>query len=44
MKTYKFKLCPTKAQQELIDQTVGCCRFVFNYSLAKQRDKDNMWS
>ncbi|MGL4336675.1 MAG: helix-turn-helix domain-containing protein, partial [Turicibacter sp.] len=42
MKTYKFKLCPTKVQQELIDKTVGCCRFVFNYSLAKQRDKDNM--
>lgn len=43
LKTYKFKLCPTKEQQELIDKTFGCCRFVYNYSLAKQRDKDNMW-
>ncbi len=43
MKTYKFRLCPNKGQQELIDKTFGCCRFVFNYSLAKQRDKDDMW-
>ena len=42
-KTYKFRLCPTKQQQELIDKTFGCCRFVYNYSLAKQRSKDNMW-
>ncbi len=43
LKTYKFKLCPTKEQQELIDRTFGCCRFVYNYSLAQQRAKDNMW-
>ena len=43
LKTYKFKLCPTKQQQELIDKTFGCCRFVYNYLLAKQRAKDNMW-
>ena len=43
LKTYKFKLCPTKEQQELIEKTFGCCRFVYNYSLAKQRAKDDMW-
>lgn len=43
LKTYKFKLCRTKEQQTLIDKTFGCCRFVYNYSLAKQRDKDKMW-
>lgn len=43
LKTYKFKLCPTKEQQGLIDKTFGCCRFVYNYSLAKQRAKDDMW-
>ena len=43
LKTYKFKLCPTNKQQELIDKTFGCCRFVYNYSLAKQRDKDDIW-
>ena len=43
LKTYKFKLCPTKKQQELIDKTFGCCRFVYNYSLAKQRTKEDMW-
>ncbi len=42
-KSYQFKLCPTKVQQELIDKTMGCCRFVFNNSLAKQKQKDEMW-
>ncbi|MGL5383014.1 MAG: helix-turn-helix domain-containing protein [Culicoidibacterales bacterium] len=27
----------------MITRTFGCCRLVFNYSLAKQNDKDNMW-
>ncbi|MGL5384103.1 MAG: helix-turn-helix domain-containing protein [Culicoidibacterales bacterium] len=43
IKTYKFKLCPNQEQQALITRTFGCCRLVFNYSLAKQNDKDNMW-
>ena len=43
LKSYQFKLCPTKVQQELMDKTMGCCRFVFNYSLAKQKQKDQMW-
>ncbi len=43
LKSYQFKLCPTKAQQELINKTFSCCRFVFNYSLAKQKQKDQMW-
>ena len=44
MITYKFKLCPTKPQEELINQTIGCCRFVYNYSLASQkRHHDDVW-
>lgn len=44
MITYKFRLCPTKSQEELINQTIGCCRFVYNYSLASQkRQSDDMW-
>ena len=43
LKSYQFKLCPTKAQQELIERTMGCCRFVYNYSLDKQKQKDEMW-
>ena len=43
IKTYKFRLYPTKKQAELINKTIGCARFVFNYSLSKQQEKDKMW-
>ena len=43
MKAYKFRLYPTKKQAELINKTIGCARFVFNYSLSKQQEKDKMW-
>lgn len=33
---YKFRIYPTKAQEALIQQTFGCCRFVYNYYLAKR--------
>ena len=42
-KAYKFRIYPTKKQAKLIDKTFGCCRFVFNYSLATQKQKDEMW-
>ena len=42
-KAYKFRIYPTKKQAKLIDKTFGCCRFVFNYSLATQKRKDEMW-
>ena len=42
-KAYKFRIYPTKKQAKLIDKTFGCCRFVFNYSLAAQKRKDEMW-
>ena len=29
-KAYKFRLYPNKQQQELINMTFGCTRFVFN--------------
>ena len=35
---------PTKKQAELINKTIGSCRFVFNYSLGVQKTKDNYWS
>ena len=42
-KAYKFRIYPTKKQTELINKTFGCCRFIFNYSLATQKRKDEMW-
>ena len=34
-KAYKFRIYPNKEQEVLIAKTFGCCRFVFNYFLAK---------
>lgn len=36
LKAYKFRLYPNKKQEELIRKHIGCCRFVFNYSLAEK--------
>ena len=32
-KAYKYRIYPNKKQQELIQKTFGCCRFVYNYYL-----------
>ncbi|WP_313136586.1 RNA-guided endonuclease TnpB family protein, partial [Clostridioides difficile] len=37
-KAYKFRMYPNKKQQELINKTFGCCRFVYNKYLAKRID------
>ena len=37
-KAYKFRIYPNKKQQELINKTFGCCRFVYNKYLAKKID------
>ena len=36
-KAYKFRIYPNKKQQELIQKTFGCCRFVYNYFLDKRK-------
>lgn len=35
-KSYKFRIYPNKQQEELIQKTFGCCRFVYNYYLSKK--------
>ena len=35
-KAYKFRRYPNKQQEELINKTFGCCRFVYNRYLAKR--------
>lgn len=32
-KAYKYRIYPNKKQQELIQKTFGCVRFVYNYFL-----------
>jgi putative transposase len=42
-KAYKFRIYPNKEQATLIIKTIGCTRFVFNFFLAKQLEKDAYW-
>ena len=37
-KAYKFRLCPNKEQQILINKSVGCVRYVYNYFLDKAKE------
>lgn len=37
-KGYKFRIYPTKNQEVIINKTIGCSRFVFNYFLEKWND------
>ena len=36
---YEYRIYPTKEQQQLINKTVGCCRFVYNHFLALRHDE-----
>lgn len=35
IKSYKLRIYPTKSQIKQIEKTFGCCRFIYNYFLAK---------
>ena len=34
LKSYKYRIYPNKQQETLIQKTFGCCRFVYNQTLA----------
>ena len=36
--SYKFRLYPNREQENLIQRTFGCCRFVFNHYLAYRKE------
>lgn len=36
--SYKFRIYPNQMQKNQILRTFGCCRFVFNYYLAKRKE------
>ena len=38
-KTFRYRIYPNKDQQVLIQKTIGCCRFVYNYYLDKRIKK-----
>lgn len=37
--SYKFRLYPNRAQEDLIQRTFGCVRFVYNYYLAQRIER-----
>lgn len=38
-KSYKYRIYPDNNQEELIQKTFGCCRFVYNQTLAYRKEK-----
>ena len=38
LKAYKYRLYPNKQQEEQIQKTFGCCRFVYNQTLAYRQE------
>lgn len=38
LKAYKFRIYPNKQQEELLQKTFGCCRFVYNQCLSYKID------
>ena len=39
LKGYKYRIYPNKNQEEQIQKTFGCCRFVYNQTLAYRKEK-----
>ena len=39
LKGYKYRIYPNKQQEKQIQKTFGCCRFVYNQTLAYRKDK-----
>lgn len=37
--SYKFRIYPTPSQENLMQRTFGCCRFVFNRYLAMRKER-----
>lgn len=37
--SYKFRIYPNTKQENLIQRTFGCCRFVFNHFLAEKTEQ-----
>ena len=38
LKAYKYRLYPNREQKTQIAKTFGCCRFVYNQTLAYRKD------
>ena len=38
LKAYKYRIYPNKEQKAQIAKTFGCCRFVYNQTLAYRKE------
>lgn len=38
LKAYKYRIYPNKEQEIQLAKTFGCCRFVYNQTLAYRKD------
>lgn len=36
--SYKYRICPTPCQEEILRKTIGSCRFVYNWALTKKTE------
>ncbi len=41
-KAYKFRMYPNEYQKELINKTIRCTKFIYNYMLNKKKDNVNL--
>src|SRR6266702_6519899 len=37
-KAYKYRICPSDEQKQVLARTFGCCRFVYNWALRQKTD------
>jgi putative transposase len=38
IKSYKIEINPTEKQKRKINQTIGVCRFIYNFFVAKNKE------
>ena len=43
-RAYKFRIYPNEKEQELINKTIGCSRFVYNYMLSLKKENSKLSS
>ena len=39
LKAYKYRIYPNNEQKVQIEKTFGCCRFVYNQTLAYRKER-----